>query len=75
MDTYEQIPLTIEEYAEAWYSWPQSFTVPRGWSYRMEYTQGYKFVPQEIKIELFCAGDWLEIANKQENKRIRYQIY
>lgn len=33
MKNYDDIPLTVEEYTESYWSWPQYFTVPKGWDY------------------------------------------
>ena len=49
-------------------------TVPGGWYYKQDTDREYQYAAQDLTIDLFCAGDWLEIVSEAENKRIIYEI-
>ena len=74
MENYDHIPLEIQKYTESWYSFPQVFTVPKGWLYRTDADRSFQYAAMEETISLYCAGDWLEILNTEEPRRIRYEI-
>ena len=74
MKTYEHIPLQVESHGGSWFSWPQSFSVPRGWLYRTDSDRTYQKAGCELSVDLCCAGDWLEIVSEEQGKRIRYEI-
>lgn len=75
MSHYADIPAEEELYPESWYSWPQSFTVPRGWNYRTDSDGTYRTAECEMSLDLYCAGDWLEIVNENTGEKIIYRIY
>jgi len=75
MKNYNGIPLTVNRYPESWFSFPQSFCVPKGCLYRKDTDKDFRYAASEVTIELYCAGDWLEIVDEDENQCIRYEIY
>ena len=75
MKEYYSIPLETHLYPEAWYSFPQYFTVPKGCIYKTDSDEDYQSAYQDLSIALYCAGDWLEIVDINNNCRIQYEIY
>ena len=74
MKNYDDIPLTAEEHTESYWHWPQVFTVPKGWDYMTDTELVYRTAPCDLEFDLQCAGDWLEIVNREKNVRICYRI-
>lgn len=74
MKNLENLSVRTEHHAEAWFSWPQSITVPKGWLFRTYNHSDFRRAGCDTEFDLFCSGDWLEMVNEEDGTLIRHVI-
>ena len=59
---------------QAWYSWPHTIHIPKGWSFISYCDREYRYAYCDMEIDLDSPGDWVEMVNDKDGTVIRHVI-